>query len=196
MDATSPILSLNDDNGLAPGSADEAALVTIAATLTHYDVPYLRTSTDLSCTPPSPTPLEPRTLIQRLAQHGEPRVSEALIPLFLRHPEYHSYVQELAAHLDAESSLNLRHLYTAAVYLQHLWRTNLSLYLSPFPHLPNYFGEPDFALPSPQVHWGEAGLRALAARFEQETGANWLSTYESAFSNFLAHRQLKSVSGP
>ena len=195
-DATAPIRRPSDGKSLAAGSADEAALVTIAATLTQYGVPYLRTSAGLASIHPSPPPLEPRILIQQLAQHSEPRVYEAFIPLFPRHPEFHPFVQELAAHLDAESSLRLRHLYTAAVYLQNLWRTNLGLYLGQCPNLPNYFGETDFGLPPPHVHWGEAGLRALAARMEQETGANWLSSYESACSRFMAQLQLQSDSGP
>ena len=175
----------------------DAELATIAATLAQYDVPYLRISTKTSGLHPLPQPLDPHTLIQKLAQHTDPRVREALIPLFLRHPEYHQFVHDLVfasnrTNLDQKSSRTLRHFYTAAVYLQHLWRGSLSLYLGMFSDLPNYFGETEFGLPSPQIHWGEAGLRVLAARFEQETGDNWLTTYESALSRFLAQRQLKS----
>ena len=163
----------------------------IATDLERVGVPYLRVAAGPTPSQSSPQPVQPDTLIRQLAQHDEPRVREALIPLFLRHPAYHRFVPALAASLDGQAAQTLRHFYTAAVYLQHLWHSSLGLYLGEFPDLPDYFGETRFGLPSPQVHWGEAGLRLLAARFEAETGDNWLTTYEGALSLFLAQQQVK-----
>lgn len=163
----------------------------IAVDLARLDVPYLRIIASPAPSQTSPPPIAPETLIRQLAQHGEPRLREALIPLFLRHPDYHRCVPALALSLDSQAAQTLRHFYTAAVYLQHLWRSTLGLYLGAFPDLPNYFGETEFGLPSPQLHWGEVGLRLLAARFEAETGDNWLTTYEGAMSRFLAQQQLQ-----
>jgi hypothetical protein len=55
----------------------------------------------------------------------------------------------------------------------------------------HYFGETEFGLPSPQLHWDELGLRLLAVRFAAETGDNWLTTIEGAMSRFLAQQQLQ-----
>lgn len=164
----------------------------LALDLSSLDVPYLRTLASAAPAQSSPQPVAPETLIRQLAQHDEPRVREALIPLFLRHPAYHRWVPALAESLNNQPAQTLRHFYTAAVYLQHLWRGTLGLYLGAFPDLPDYFGETEFGLPSPQLQWGEVGLRLLAARFAAETGDNWLTTYEGALSLFLAQQQLRS----
>ncbi len=157
---------------------------TLAATLAMLGVPYLRTTTFAM-----PVSMEPPSFIAALAQHEEPRVREALIPLFLRHPTYSQYVPELAA-IEPEP-LHLRHLYTAAVYLQRLWRGTLGIYLGDFAILPDYFGQQEFALPHPDEHFGELGLRLLAELFRQKTGYNWLSTYNSAMSLFLTQLRLE-----
>lgn len=86
---------------------------TLAATLVAHGVRYLRTATAAE-----PQQVEPATLIAALAKHKEPRVRESLIPLFLRHPIYAQHVLKLAATLEEAASQTLRHMYTAAVYLQ------------------------------------------------------------------------------
>lgn len=157
----------------------------LAATLVEYDVPYLRTATAAD-----PLPLDAPSFIAALAQNPAPRVRESLIPLFLRHPEFASYVPELADTLSPTASMTLRHMYTAAMYLQHLWRGQLEMYLGPLPTLPDYFGQSEWNLPAPTVHYGEAGLRVLAARFKAETGYSWLGVYEAAMALFLSQLHL------
>jgi hypothetical protein len=161
---------------------DEAAL---AATLAQYDVYYLRTATKAS-----PLSIAPPDLIVALAQHSEPRLHEALIPLFLRHPEFAVYVPDLVDQLPPDASQMLSHLYTAAVYLQRLWRSKLEMYLGPHSLLPDYFGESEWQLPPPDEHFGEAGLRVLAEKLRSETGINWLSAYESSMSLYLYQLRL------
>ena len=173
-------------------STAQTDLGTVALSLAHYDVPYLRIRS-VDTLPVYPV-VQPDVLIRQLASDDRPRLHEALIPLFLRHPEFHHFVPNLAATLDTKSEQTLQHLYTAAVYLQHFWQSTLTLYLGTFARLPNYFGERTFELPPPDVHWGEMGLRLLAARLEKETGDNWLATYEGAFSRFLMQLQLQSAS--
>jgi hypothetical protein len=163
---------------------DVAAL---AATMAQLDVHYLRTPTSAE-----PLRLEPNYLIAALAEHDSPRVREALIPLFLRHPEFASYVPDLATTLPPAASMTLRHLYTAAVYLQHLWRGKLALYLGEMHALPDYFGQSEWRLPAPAEHFGEAGLRTLAEYFRARTGDNWLSTYQAAISLFLSQLRLEA----
>ena len=45
-------------------------------------------------------PLDTETLIAALARHPEPRLREALIPLFIRHPEYAPIIPRLVAALE------------------------------------------------------------------------------------------------
>ena len=159
---------------------------TLAATLAAFGVRHLRTTTFAT-----PLSIEPPTLIAALSKHKEPRVRESLIPLFLRHPTYAEHVPLLAATLEEAASQTLRHMYTAAVYLQRLWRGTLGIYLGDFAMLPEYFGQQEFALPHPNEHFGELGLRVLAELFSEKTGYNWLSTYESVISLFLAQLRLE-----
>lgn len=166
------------------GLVDTAAL---AATLAQLNVHYLRTPTSAE-----PLPLEPAALIAALAQHPSPRVREALIPLFLRHPEFARDVPDVVDTLPTAAGLTLRHLYTAAVYLQRLWRGKLEMYLGALPALPDYFGHSEWGLPAPEEHYGEAGLRLLAEHFEARTGDNWLSMYQKAISLFLNQLRLEA----
>lgn len=168
---------------------DDPALhdsATLAATLAAHGVGHLRTATAAE-----PLLISPLTLIAALSIHQEPRVRESLIPLFLRHPTYAQDVPQLATTLPPTAAMTLRHMYTAAVYLQRLWRGTLGIYLGEFSLLPEYFGQKEFALPHPNDHFGEAGLRVLAQLFREKTGYNWLSTYDSAISLFLAQLRLE-----
>lgn len=159
----------------------------LAATLNHFGIPYLRTAT-----PAEPLPLDERGLVAALAQHPSPRLHEALIPLFLSRPELGDDVPAIADKLSPEAASRLRHMYTAAVYLQHLWRTQLEIYLGPAKPFSDHFGQSLWHLPPPSEHHGEAGLRVLAEHFQAETGANWLSAYESTMSLYLTILRLRA----
>jgi hypothetical protein len=160
----------------------------LSAILAQLDVPYLRTRTGTKA-----APTEPINLIAALAQHPSPRTNEALIPLFRRHPEFAQYVPDLVAALPPDASLLLCHLYTAAVYLQHLWRGKLEMYLGATPSLPDHFGQPEWGLPAPTEHFREAGLRVLAERHRAKTNFNWLNSYQTAMSLFLSQLRLRTT---
>lgn len=150
--------------------------------LGRYGVRHLRVATPALDT----DPLLAEALLSALASHPEPRFREALIPLFLRHPELSSLVQDLTATLEPAAAMVLRHMYTAAVYLQRLWRGTLGLYLSDTALLPDLFGETYFGLPPADACFGEAGLRGLADLFKRITGYDWLDVYEKVMTLFLA----------
>lgn len=141
--------------------------------------------------PPASPSLSTATLITELARHTEPRFREALIALFIRHPEHSALVPGLVAALEPPPATVLRHMYTAAVYLQRLWHGTLGLYLGNFSLLPDYFGRRVFYLPSPDEHFGELGLRALAELFQRRTGDEWLSAYESVMNLLLNQFRLE-----
>ncbi len=82
-------------------------------------------------------------------------------------------------------------MYTVAVYLQRFWCSVIEMYVGELRLLPDYFGQSRFSLPSPEAHFGEAGLRALARLFSERTGYEWLSTYASIMSLFLQQLSLE-----
>ena len=132
---------------------DDIALVTALAA---QDVRHLSVAEPVS----SYAAIDVTTLIARLADHADPRLREALIPLFLLHPDLAEQVQGLIQRLQPSAADTLRHLYTATVYLQRLWLSTLRMHLGSFPLLPDHFGRAYFHLPAPDVKFGEAGLHA------------------------------------
>lgn len=117
-------------------------------------------------------------LVADLARAREPRLRRALVALFLRHPELAHFVPPLVDRLPLTDADTLRHMFTAAMFLQRMWRSTLGLYLGSQPLLPDHFGTAWYHLPEPEVYFGEAGLRGLAEYYKLRTGADWLSAYE------------------
>lgn len=157
----------------------------IAATLAAWDVPYLMASEVVP-----PLDVTASELISILASNDNPRVNEALIPFFLKFPEHYQHIITLNA-LSELSSSRLLWYYTAAVYLQRFWQPTLTLYLGSYKPLPNLFGK-QFKLAPTEVHWGELGLRQLAAHLEAKDGSDWRSTFEGAAERYLHYLQVKA----
>jgi hypothetical protein len=107
-------------------------------------------------------PLEDRVLIRALAEHEDARLRQALIALFLLHPELAPLVRPLRKTLGPKAETELIAHYMAAVYLRQIWATRLSHYLPPLAPLPDFFSE-SLQLSSPETGFGEQGLRDLAA---------------------------------
>lgn len=100
-------------------------------------------------------------LIAALLEQTDSRLKLAVIPLLIRHPELANSVTALVNQLDGQLATELRTLYTAAVYLQRLWKTRLSFYLDSTPLLPDLFSQ-QLGLPSPAERYGKIGLYDLA----------------------------------
>jgi len=133
-------------------------------------------------------------LITALAANPKPRLREALTLLFLRQPQLAVSVPDIADNLAPAAAMTLRHFYAAATYLQRFWHSTLQLYLTDFRLLPDHFGQIVFHLPSPDDHFGEAGLRALAAFFAEQTDHDWLSVYTATMELFLKQLSLEQFS--
>jgi hypothetical protein len=103
-----------------------------------------------------------RELIARLVVHSDARLRFALIPLFILHPEWVLEVQSVLQQLTEPARSELQALYTAAVYLQRLWRTRLGFYLGDFEALPDLYSGV-LGLPPASERHGKTGLYALAA---------------------------------
>lgn len=108
------------------------------------------------------TPVPDEMLIASLATHDDPRLRQALSGLFLLQPALAVCVPHIVAILDEPATSELKAYYTAAVYLQTMWRFRLARYLPAIRELPDYFS-PALSLPSREDAYGKAGLYALAA---------------------------------
>ena len=138
-------------------------------------------------------PLPDEALIASLAANEDARLRQALIALFLLRPALAPVVLKLRPEMDAAAEIELIAHYTAAVYLQRMWRVRLAHYLPPFADLPDYFSQ-KLQLPTPEDEYGKAGLYALAAwhaeHAKQAQRANHLSEYKGVAD--LLFERLKS----
>lgn len=106
-------------------------------------------------------PIADESLIASLAVHPDPRLRQALIALFLLQPQLAPIVPRLRNDLDQRAAQELLAYYTAAMYLQNMWRTRLSYYLEAIIELPDYFST-ELGLPPASDEYGKVGLYALA----------------------------------
>ena len=138
-------------------------------------------------------PLADEVLIASLAAHPDPRLRQALIALFLLHPQLAPLVPPLAGQLAPVAGVELQAHYLAAVYLQSMWRIRLDHYLPPTPDLPDYFSA-SLGLPDALDEYGKAGLYALADWHSAHTPerANHLSEYEGVAALLLDRIWLKA----
>ncbi len=123
--------------------------------------------------------IDDEALLNNLARHPEARLRQALIALFLLQPQLAPLVLRLRSDLQAEAARELLAYYTAAVYLQHMWRTRLQRYLENVQELPDYFSA-ELGLPQPHEEHGKAGLHVLADWHARQSSYcfNHLSAYE------------------
>lgn len=114
----------------------------------------------------------PARLIAALAESDEARLRLSLIPLFLEHPEFADHVRTAAVRLSSGARLTLQCYYTAAVWIERLYK-------------PHSVSLPDYFSVELNLHPGvepEENLRTLAERHRELSGAevNWLGTYNHA----------------
>jgi len=138
---------------------------------------------------PQPT-LEPVHLIVALAQSHDARLRMALIPLFLRHPEFSKDVIVADERLSPAEQLYLRFYYTAAVLLQKKHRERLMKIFGKQPPLPDLFSEKLGFLPGEDI---EESLARLGKHHQTVSGQiiNWFGTYEHAAEVWLKQMELQ-----
>jgi hypothetical protein len=126
-------------------------------------------------------PVDDAALVASLAAHADPRLKQALSALFLVRPDLAALVPGRAAALPPAAAVELTARYMAAIYLRAMWATRLRHYLPELPPLPDYYSH-SLALPAPGEMHGKAGLYALAAWHERQTGRriNYRAEYENA----------------
>ncbi len=124
-------------------------------------------------------PIADEALVASLAAHEDPRLRQALIGLFLLHPELGEIAPRVRGQMTEEAGRELIVYYLAAVYLQEMWRIRLSRYLPPQPRLHDYFSRA-LGLPPREDEHGSAGLYALAEWHSAHAPVrfNYRSAYE------------------
>jgi hypothetical protein len=128
--------------------------------------------------------IQPKILIQALAESNEARLRLSLIKLFLEHPEFSIYVPPVAQNLNPTRHLTLMCYYSAAVYLQKILWTHRNKKYANKAALPEIFSR---ELDLPDEKDPEIVLRFLAERHRVLSGdkINWLGTYYHAVHNWL-----------
>jgi hypothetical protein len=128
-------------------------------------------------------------LLQSLAQCDEyPRVRDAMISLFLLHPELADPALQALRESEPAVAEQIAVLTLATLYLQRLWSIRLTLALG---HAPG-FPERPFAwlwerrhLPAPTSHNGKYGLRALQEAEQRRRGSPF--TFVGDWQNQIDH---------
>jgi hypothetical protein len=173
-----------------PITSEAASLV---AALRGWGIDYL--TSDGSLMPESTIP--PVELLHRLAQSPQARIRDATIALLLLHPELAGVMLTALASADQETREQLTTLVLAALYLQRIWLTQLTLALGKPPRFP----EAPFAalwearcLPPPALNYGEPGLRALEAAEQQRRSVRYC--FSGDWQNQAQHLMLQHWARP
>lgn len=162
--------------------ADEDQLV---AELHQLGITYL--SNRLITPPKSPRPLE--QLLADTIKQPSSRVRTAVIALFLLHPDYAEFVLTALGLLNENQRQILKLFYTAAVYLQRLYQSDLIVIIgSEFIWLPDLFGE-DMGISStlsPQY-----AVQQLGIKHQEITNSliNWAGTYKNVVCHLIRYKQ-------
>jgi hypothetical protein len=125
----------------------------------------------------------PAQLIKALAQSKEARLRLSIIPLFLDHPEFASYLPKITRTLTPSERLILQCYYTAALFFQKKYSSPVEIKQE----LPGLFSD-DLGLE--QCSDLDVCLETLAARHQilSQSSVNWLGTYQHAAQIWLRGR--------
>jgi len=144
-------------------------------------------------------PLTDDELILGLAASKDGRLRFALAGLLLAHPELADNAICLIEqrcnpapdkHPPDWAWDELRRQYVAALYLQRMWRTRLSMCMGERPLIPEHFTQ-ELQLPAADALHGELGLRALTER----SAFNDWSSYEQVV-DMLCEQPCSTGAGP
>jgi hypothetical protein len=116
-------------------------------------------------------PMTDEDVIIGLAASRDGRLRFALAALLIVHPVLAGVAARLVETRSGASALRppewawdeIRRQYVAAMYLQRMWRTRLSLCLGERPLIPERFSV-ELGLPAADTMYGEMGLRTLTDR--------------------------------
>jgi hypothetical protein len=130
----------------------------------------------------------PARLIKALVQSKEARLRLSIIPLFLDHPEFASYLPKITRSLDPSELLILECYYTAALFFQKKFSSVVEIKQN----LRDLFSD-DLGLE--QYSDLDVSLKTLAARHQvlSQSSVNWLGTYQHAAQIWLRDKTNNTV---
>jgi hypothetical protein len=130
----------------------------------------------------------PARLIKALVQSKEARLRLSIIPLFLDHPEFASYLPKITRTLDPSELLILECYYTAALFFQKKFSSVVEIKQN----LRDLFSD-DLGLE--QYSDLDVSLKTLAARHQvlSQSSVNWLGTYQHAAQIWLRDKTNNTV---
>lgn len=152
---------------------EEKDLLAIA-TLNQWGVPFLSHPRMIE----NSVTLELTDLLQHLTQSHSPRLKLGITAFFLTHPEQAQVIFKVLPLLGKHSQELLKYYYTAAVYLQELWKSQLKERVP----LSNYFSR-ELQLPEVTVLHGRLGLAFLEDALQR--WAHEPYNYQSAFESLV-----------
>ena len=137
-------------------------------------------------------PITPAQLLGGLAAQSDARLRLALIAVLLQHPEYAKDTPDALEILDDTQRLTFKLYYTAAHFLQLVYKNQLQDVLGQFLWLPDKY--------SAELNLMEDGaakvqLKRLAKRHQEITGLslNWYGTYNHAAKRVIARLKVEEV---
>jgi hypothetical protein len=130
----------------------------------------------------TPDPIPPEDLLPLLAEHENPRLRLAIIPLLLLHPEWSELISTFS------TPATLQKYYTAAVCLQRMWSIRLGFYLGKQKLLPDLFSA-KMDLPPADLMYGKACLNALARRETFNQLSAYLGVLDLLFAQLIQQTQ-------
>lgn len=158
----------------------------LAATLERLDVHFLAPIGNAEVEPL----VSPHTLLLGLTSSSEARIRLALIPLFLRRPQYSDYVFKVTDELENDHHHTLCCFYTAARLLQQKYSEPLVELFGDSSDLPSLF---DHVLDIDDALCPDTCLRQLAEKQACLSGKplNWYGTYEHAYTRLIRHAEFR-----
>ena len=128
--------------------------------------------------------LSPAELMAGLASNADARIRLALVAVLLQHPQYAVDAHEAMELLNNQNRLTFQLYYTAAHFLQIIYRDKLQQTLESFQCLPDLFSR-DLGIK--KIGSPEESLKELASRHNEISGLplNWYGTYHYAAKRVL-----------
>jgi len=166
---------------------------TLVAKLREQGITYLAPSDAVAREPISSDDL----LLVALLEQPDARLRLAMIPLLIRHTELAGCVRALINQIDHKLVVELQTYYTAAVYLQRVWKTRLGFYLDTTTLLPDLFSQ-QLGLPPAEERFGKHGLYDLADAWKARSRYPFdrLAALNNMMDLFFEQLKLESVNIP
>ena len=124
-------------------------------------------------------------IVEEILSCEDARLKLSLPVLFIANPK----LSDIIKNTENET---IKYLYTAAVYLQNLWKTYIEMKLGKCQELPDLFSK-QMGLPPPDELHGKTGLFELSEKLKEKTGFSYEDgkVFEKFLKLFLEKRKFR-----